>query len=69
MVELVRGGFASAALWVLEGNARARRFYHAHGWTPDGARRPFMGATLLRLGRALTGEATRATPTGSREAS
>lgn len=67
MLELVRGGFASAALWVLEGNTRATRFYHAHGWAPDGGRRPFMGATLLRLARVLTGE--QATPMGSRRAS
>lgn len=59
MLELVRGGFASAALWVLEGNTRATRFYHAHGWASDGARRPFMGATLLRLTRVLTGERPR----------
>ena len=25
-------------LWVLEGNARARRFYEAMGWSPDGGR-------------------------------
>lgn len=26
-------------LWVLEGNARADRFYCADGWLPDGAQR------------------------------
>lgn len=30
-------GFAQATLWVLEGNARARRFYEAAGWRADGA--------------------------------
>ncbi|WP_430787700.1 hypothetical protein [Actinoplanes sp. G11-F43] len=27
----------AAILWVLESNARARRFYEAAGWVPDGA--------------------------------
>lgn len=31
-------GFGSAMLWVLEGNARARAFYEAAGWSPDGGR-------------------------------
>lgn len=30
-------GYRSAILWVLDGNARARRFYEAGGWTLDGA--------------------------------
>lgn len=36
-VELRAGGFTDATLWVLEENARARRFYEAAGWRPDGA--------------------------------
>lgn len=37
-VELLReAGNLSATLWVLHGNARAIRFYEAHGWKPDGA--------------------------------
>jgi GNAT superfamily N-acetyltransferase len=36
-VDDLRGrGFTSATLWVLETNARARRFYEIAGWTPDG---------------------------------
>jgi RimJ/RimL family protein N-acetyltransferase len=35
MVDL---GFGSAMLWVLEDNARARAFYEAAGWRPDGGR-------------------------------
>lgn len=35
--ELVAEGFTEAVLWVIEGNARARRFYEAAGWAPDGA--------------------------------
>ena len=37
---LARAGFAEAHLWVLEGNARAERFYRLNGWSPDGLRRP-----------------------------
>lgn len=28
-------------LWVLKGNARARRFYERAGFRPDGAEEPF----------------------------
>jgi GNAT superfamily N-acetyltransferase len=34
---LTAAGYERAALWVLDGNARARRFYQAAGWTADGA--------------------------------
>jgi GNAT superfamily N-acetyltransferase len=34
---LTERGFARATLWVLEGNARARRFYEREGWALDGA--------------------------------
>jgi GNAT superfamily N-acetyltransferase len=34
---LSRRGFLDATLWVLHGNARARQFYEALGWRPDGA--------------------------------
>lgn len=33
---LAARGFALATLWVVAGNGRARRFYQARGWTPDG---------------------------------
>jgi GNAT superfamily N-acetyltransferase len=37
---LARGdGFVRATLWVVEDNPRARRFYAAAGWAPDGRRR------------------------------
>ncbi len=32
-------GFRQATLWVLESNTRARRFYNAAGWAPDGGRK------------------------------
>ena len=36
--ENLRGsGFTEATLWVLGKNERARRFYEAAGWAPDGA--------------------------------
>ena len=28
---------ATLSMWVLQGNARARRFYEREGWAPDGA--------------------------------
>ena len=37
--QLHRHGLVEAALWVVDGNARARRFYERHGWTFDGTRR------------------------------
>lgn len=36
VAELESGGFGVATLWVLETNARARRFYEKLGWRPDG---------------------------------
>ncbi|MFG1696675.1 GNAT family N-acetyltransferase [Nonomuraea sp. NPDC049309] len=32
-----QAGYASATLWVLEGNDRAIGFYERAGWRPDGA--------------------------------
>ncbi|MBI2324943.1 MAG: GNAT family N-acetyltransferase [Chloroflexi bacterium] len=32
-------GFSEAVLWVLETNARARRFYEIAGWKPDGGQK------------------------------
>ncbi|MDI5967184.1 GNAT family N-acetyltransferase [Streptomyces sp. SL13] len=34
-------GFPALRVWVLEGNARARRFYERAGFAPDGGREPF----------------------------
>jgi GNAT superfamily N-acetyltransferase len=36
---LLQSGFGDAFLWVLNGNLRAERFYHADGWSADGQRR------------------------------
>ena len=35
--DLADQGYTRATLWVLESNARARRFYEIAGWRPDGA--------------------------------
>lgn len=37
--KLAADGHRSLALWVLEGNSRARRFYERHGLRPTGHRR------------------------------
>jgi GNAT superfamily N-acetyltransferase len=54
---LVGEGYGRAVLWVLEGNARADRFYRADGWSPDGARRSEtiwgIAAADLRYRRSL----------------
>lgn len=34
---MTRAGYASATLWVLDSNARARRFYERNGWALDSA--------------------------------
>lgn len=42
-------GFRSAALWVLTGNAHARRFYERGGWTTDGTGRDeHIGPAVVR---------------------
>jgi GNAT superfamily N-acetyltransferase len=39
VTSLAGSGFGRAVLWVLDANERARRFYRAAGWAPDGAAR------------------------------
>jgi ribosomal protein S18 acetylase RimI-like enzyme len=53
---LTAAGYESAVLWVLEGNARARRFYEIAGWRPDGTDNhlPSLGGvTETRYARSL----------------
>ena len=56
---LLRHGCSTARLWLLEGNARAERFYRRDGWLPDGTRRSEVvwEAAVVELGfrRALPG--------------
>jgi ribosomal protein S18 acetylase RimI-like enzyme len=37
LARLAAAGYSQATLWVLQSNARARRFYEAGGWAHDGA--------------------------------
>jgi len=57
LTELRRRGFRRALLWVLTGNAHARRFYERGGWRPDGARQDAQIGSAdtpqLRYARAL----------------
>ncbi|MGI8937675.1 MAG: GNAT family N-acetyltransferase [Iamia sp.] len=56
---LAASGFTGATLWVIEGNARARRFYGRWGWAADGATKTTKAGTedlsvvRYRLTRAL----------------
>jgi GNAT superfamily N-acetyltransferase len=50
-------GYGCITLWVLEANARARRFYQRAGFIPDGARHVFDdlgGVTEIRYRRPLS---------------
>jgi len=53
LAELAARGERAVTLWVFEANARARGFYAAAGFAPDGARRvePEYGAPEIRLVR------------------
>ncbi|HET6292732.1 MAG TPA: GNAT family N-acetyltransferase [Kribbella sp.] len=46
-------GKEPASLWVLEGNQRARAFYHHHGFTEDGTQvdEPFFAVPEIRMTR------------------
>ena len=46
VAELRRRGFDTMALWVLKNNLRARRFYEANGFYPDGAIREELIGTV-----------------------
>ena len=57
VTDLRTRGFPIATLWVLETNARARRFYEAAGWRADGGfkieQRPGLELREVRYRRAL----------------
>jgi ribosomal protein S18 acetylase RimI-like enzyme len=54
VTRLTAAGYERAVLWVLEGNARARRFYEIAGWKADGA-----DNQLLSLGGVIETRYTR----------
>jgi GNAT superfamily N-acetyltransferase len=56
---LVTHDFTHAGLWILDGNQRALRFYHRHGWTDTGRTQIDRGPQDIelherRLHRSLT---------------
>jgi ribosomal protein S18 acetylase RimI-like enzyme len=51
LAHLERSGFARARLWVLDGNARAIRFYEAAGFRLDGGAKNEDGLPHLRMQR------------------
>jgi GNAT superfamily N-acetyltransferase len=58
LAKVSAGGYLCITLWVLEDNARARRFYERAGFAPDGARHvldDLDGVTEIRYRRALSG--------------
>jgi GNAT superfamily N-acetyltransferase len=68
--ELDRMGFAESVLWVLPGNARARRFYALAGWAADGTERASeaFGVSFAEVRyrrRSTSEEISSATPEGT----
>jgi RimJ/RimL family protein N-acetyltransferase len=68
--ELGRLGFGETVLWVLTGNARARRFYEIAGWVADGSERSseVFGVTVPEVRyrrRSTSAESSSATPAGT----
>jgi GNAT superfamily N-acetyltransferase len=63
---LLDQGFRNAVLWLLDGNARAERFYRIDGWAPDGTSRTdtVWGVTVHegRWRRALDDAGARRSP-------
>jgi hypothetical protein len=59
---LAEARFGQATLWVLDSNARARRFYEAGGWRADGAQKIEESwgfpITQVRYKRSLTPSGT-----------
>lgn len=57
LAKVAAAGYLCVTLWVLEDNARARRFYERAGFAPDGARHvlgDLGGVTEIRYRRVLS---------------
>ena len=57
LASTAKAGYPSITLWVLEANARARRFYERAGFSPDGASNVLVrlgGVIEIRYRRSLT---------------
>lgn len=60
---LLACGFAYAAVWVLDGNVRAHRFYRMDGWIPDGeCRADTVWGVVVNESRYKRGLANRRAP-------
>jgi ribosomal protein S18 acetylase RimI-like enzyme len=59
LAKVSAAGYLCVTLWVLEDNARARRFYERAGFAPDGARHVLVdlgGVTEIRYRRTIRSE-------------
>jgi GNAT superfamily N-acetyltransferase len=65
-LESVRGDARVAFLWVVDDNARARRFYEREGWAPDeGTRSSVLGPVEVLYRRPFAGPEQAAAPAPS----
>lgn len=53
--DIAAAGYTKVMLWVFEDNVRARRFYEAHGFTPNGKTKQFIGANEMCYEKNLCG--------------
>jgi GNAT superfamily N-acetyltransferase len=70
LIKVGAAGYVCITLWVLEANARARRFYQLAGFAPDGARHlleDLGGVTEIRYRRALGARTWRLEPRTGKE--
>jgi GNAT superfamily N-acetyltransferase len=56
---LLAAAGSASALWVIEANTRARRFYERRGWRPDGSTQVVFGVREVRYRRDQAPMATR----------
>lgn len=51
--DMAAAGYSRVMLWVFEENDRARRFYEAHGFTPNGRTKPGFGSIEICYEKTL----------------